>query len=37
MEDVVNIAVENWWAAPALAILMVVCNLGRKWLTKKKN
>jgi len=36
MEEVMKTAAENWWAAPALIVLMAACNLGRKWLTKLK-
>jgi hypothetical protein len=36
MQEVVQTAADNWWAAPALLALMAACNLGRKWLTGKK-
>lgn len=36
MQEVMQTAAENWWAAPALVALMAACNYGRKWLTKLK-
>lgn len=36
MQDALNVVADNWWAAPAAAVLGLACNFTRKWLNAKR-